>query len=303
MESIDLLDPHTRYGAPKSERPIGRNMAMVYGNNQPLKNLYALLLPFLNPLMHPHRIPRPDFRPFFDKCLALSMDNCLGHRGILRTATTLSNENWIGPPGGGSSLLPPRLLNLWLHLIDDNQMPGIAQDLRHKAIFEAQAIEEIRLREDGILHMAVLCILREKRFHQLFPKIPDKEKIHFALRPTEIPGEEHQLHIGKITKSMDERTLPLHHFGKEGTKIAVQEKILLDTVILLAITVPGADETDPPEILQFTPDRVDLLTEEARQLTDEVFALGVKQERREKLHPGLRTEERLQNARRRHVYR
>ena len=43
--------------------------------------------------------------------------------------------------------------------------------------------------------------------------------------------------------------------------------------------------------------------EEARQLTDEVFALGVKQERREKLHPGLRTEERLQNARRRHVYR
>ncbi len=101
---------------------------------------------------------------------------------------------------------------------------------------------------------------------------------------------------------MNERTLPLHHFRKEGTQITVQEKILLDLVVLLAIAMPGTDDADLSEIFQFSPDRVNLLTEEPRELTDEVFALGVKQERREKLHPGLRTEEGLQNARRRHVH-
>ena len=84
--------------------------------------------------------------------------------------------------------------------------------------------------------------------------------------------------MGEIAEAMDERTLPLHHFRKEGTKIRIEEKILLDAIVLLPIAVAGTDETDLPEILQFPSDRVNLLTEEPRQLTDEVFALGVKQE-------------------------
>lgn len=145
--------------------------------------------------------------------------------------------------------------------------------------------------------MTVLGILREKGLDKFFADIPDKEKVDFTFCPTEAPRKEHQWHMGDRTEPMDERTLPLHHFRKEGTEIRVEEKILLDPVVLLPVAVPGTDETNLPEVLQFPPDRVNLLTEEPRELTDEVFPLGVKQEGRKKLHPGLRTEERLQNAR------
>ncbi len=86
--------------------------------------------------------------------------------------------------------LPPRLLNLLLHLIHNNQMPGVLEYFGHKTIFKAQTIEEIRLGEDGILHMAVLCILREERFHQFLANSPDEKEINLALRSTEAAGEE-----------------------------------------------------------------------------------------------------------------
>lgn len=170
-------------------------------------------------------------------------------------------------------------------------MPWIVQNLPDEAILETEPVEEICLGEDRVLHVLELRILEEERFDEFLLHGPDDEQIHFALGPRERPREDNELDVRQVLEARDDGALGLHFLAEETAQIRVERKFAIDTVVLLAIAVPCADEPDAPEVFEFTADAVDLFAEQPREFSDEVLTLGMEQERREQLHSRLRREQ------------
>ncbi len=189
-------------------------------------------------------------------------------------------------------LLFSRLLHLLLDVVHDDEVPRIVHDLEDEAVAETQAVEEVRLREERVLHVPHRRILREEELDDLFLRVAHHEEIHLALRPDEAPRKLEKLKTREILERCDRGALPSPHLLLEhGLQLLVEDELRIGLVVLLAVLVPRAHEADPPEVLEFPADRIDLLAQETRKLTDEVFLFGMEEEDREKLHSRLGTEQ------------
>ncbi len=169
-------------------------------------------------------------------------------------------------------------------------MARIAENFDDEPVFQAEAIEEIRLGEDGVLHIFHLGVLEQKSFDHLLLHVTDDKEIDLALATDERASEEDELHVRQGAEALHERTLALDGLGEHVTKVLVQREFRIHVVVLLPVLVARLHQTDLSEVLEFTSDAVDLLVQEARQFTDEILLFRVEQKRRQKLHPCLGAE-------------
>lgn len=166
-------------------------------------------------------------------------------------------------------------------------MSWIIENLKDEAILQAQAIQEIRLGEDGILHVFKARILGEQGLQNFFFDVADKEQVDFALCPAKIARKQDQFDMGQTLEACDKGALALNRLTKEAAKISIESEFGIDAVVFLTILVTRFHEPHAAQVFKFAANRVNLLIEEACKLTNKIFLLGVEQERREQLHTGL----------------
>ncbi len=153
------------------------------------------------------------------------------------------------------------------------QMTRIADDFGNELILEAQAVEEIRLREDGILHVLQCGILQEKTLeHFLLDRSNDKE-IYLALGLGKRTGKKNELHTIELLQRLNKRTLGLDVLTEDTLELFIEGEFGVDVIVLFAVTVTGLYETNAAEVFELTTNGVDLLTEQTRQLTNEKLLL------------------------------
>src|SRR3989344_5943299 len=100
------------------------------------------------------------------------------------------------------------LLHLLLNLIHNDHMPGIIDDIQDKAVPETQAIEEVRLGEERVLHISHRCILREEELDHVLLRLSDDEEIDLAVRADEAACKLQKLKAREGLERRDDRALP-----------------------------------------------------------------------------------------------
>lgn len=184
-----------------------------------------------------------------------------------------------------------RFFHLFANRIENNQMSGVIENITYKPVFQTEAVEEVALRKDGVLHILEVLILKKERFHHFLADVSDEEQVDLRLRADECSREDDEIHDRELLQTGHNGTVCLDLLCKNAPKLVIEGKLLIYSVVLLPVPVAGTDESDAAEVLQFTANGVDLLVEETCQLTNEEFALRMHEERREELHPRLAAEQ------------